>query len=678
MNTLLTSAAIIALAVATAPSLAQDDAPRFGGFGFDISGMNADIDPGDDFFRYANDAWLARTEIPSDRSNFGMFTQLHIEAQDHVRAIIDAAAAQDAAPGSNSQLVGDLFASWMDAETINARGLTPALPYLEQINAAGSWSEIAALFATVHYESPWSIGVIPDPADPTQYTLYMQQDGLGLPDRDYYFEEDEASQGYRAAYLEYIAHIFDLAGIEGGDEKAEAIMAFETALAEAHWTQERTREITEIYNELSLADLEALAPQFNWTANLDAFGLGGRDHFIVATPSAIAEAGALFEAADIALLQDYLTFHFLSSHASRLPEAFDQARFDFYSRTLNGIESQRERGERGVELVGGALGHAIGQIYVDRHFPPASKAQMEELVGGLQTAFRGRLETLAWMDEETRVQALDKLSTFEPRIGYPDIWDDYDGLQIRADDYFGNRMRMAEFQWAEQLEDLAGPVDRREWDWPPQVVNASYNPLLNQITFPAGILQAPFFDPNADPAINFGGIGAVIGHEIGHGFDDQGRRFDAQGRIRDWWSEETNARFLERSNVLVEQYDQYSPLEGYTVNGRLSLGENIGDLGGLEMAYSAWRAYVDEHYGGQAPVIDGFTGDQRFFLGWAQVWRNLYRDDAMITRLRVAPHSPAEFRVNGVVRNMDAWYAAFEVDQSDALYLPPEERVSIW
>jgi endothelin-converting enzyme/putative endopeptidase len=377
-------------------------------------------------------------------------------------------------------------------------------------------------------------------------------------------------------------------------------------------------------------------------------------------------------------LKAYLTFHFISDRASWLSSTLDQLTFDFFSRKLNGVEEQRTREKRGIQLIGFAVGHAIGQIYVDRHFPASSKDQMEGLVSNLQTAFGIRLENLAWMDEETREQALVKLSTFEPRIGYPEKWDDYTGLEINTDDYFGNRIRMSELNWQQDLADLDAGVDRREWSWPPQIVNASYNPLLNQITFPAGILQAPFFDPNADMAINFGGIGAVIGHEIGHGFDDQGRRFDAEGSIRDWWSEETNARFIERSDQLVEQYNQIEPIEGQFVNGRISLGENIGDLGGMEMAYSAWRAYVDEHYDGEAPVIDGFTGDQRFFLGWAQVWRTLYTEENLLTRLANGPHSPAVARVNGVVRNIDACYEAFGVTEDHELYLPPEERVNIW
>ena len=385
-----------------------------------------------------------------------------------------------------------------------------------------------------------------------------------------------------------------------------------------------------------------------------------------------------FAETDIDTIKAWMTFHFISDRASWLPAEFDQASFEFFGQTLRGQTEQRPRDRRGVNLVGGALGHAVGQIYVQRHFPPSSKTQMEDLVNRLTTAFRGRLEQLEWMDDETREQALTKLSTFEPRIGYPEIWDTYEGLEISADDYFGNRVSMAERGWAEQLEDLANPVDPREWGWPPQIVNASYNPLQNQITFPAGILQAPFFDPNADPALNFGGIGGVIGHEIGHGFDDNGRRYDSEGRLRDWWTEETNSRFEERSSVLAEQYDGFCPIDDMCVSGRLSMGENIGDLGGLQMAYTAWRDYVDEVYGGEAPVIDGLTGDQRFFLGWAQVWRNLYTDDALRAQLVQGPHSPPQYRINGVVRNLDAWYEAFGVTEEHELYLPPEQRVRIW
>ena len=691
---LLSGAALIALAACGAPepgngaageaeqaateTAAEAADPRFGTFGFDTAGMDTEIAPGDDFNRYANGGWLASTEIPADRSRFGMFDMLSLEAEDHVEAIITEAQAAAGEPGSNTQLVGDLYQSWMNADAIEAAGLEPVRPFLEEIAAVETLADAAALFNSVHHHSPYGFAVWADPANPEVNALRLFQGGLGMPDRDYYLSEDARFVEYRDAYRDYIVTIHELAGIEDAEAKADAILALETRIAQAHWTRERSREVTETYNPMSVADLAALAPSFNFQEGMDALGLDVEE-VIVIQPSAIEATSQIFAETDIATIRDYMAFHFINDRTSWLPAAFDEASFEFFGRTLRGQEEQRPRNKRGVNLVGGALGHAVGQIYVQRHFPPSSKAQMEGLVDNLVTAFRGRLETLEWMDEETRTEALEKLSTFEPRIGYPEIWDEYDGLEISADDYFGNRIRMAEWAWNEQLEDLAEPVDPREWSWPPQIVNASYNPLQNQITFPAGILQAPFFDPDADPAINYGAIGAVIGHEIGHGFDDQGRRYDAEGRLRDWWTAETNERFIERSDGLVAQYNEFCPFEELCVNGRLALGENIGDLGGMQMAYTAWRNYVEANYeGGEAPVIDGFTGDQRFFLAWAQVWRTMYRDDALRAQLVNGPHSPGMYRINGVVRNIDAWYDAFGVTEEHELYIAPEDRVSIW
>ncbi|MEO1038874.1 MAG: M13 family metallopeptidase [Pseudomonadota bacterium] len=656
---------------------AEAAAPRFGTFGFDVDGMDSSVRPGADFNQFANGGWLSQTEIPSDRSRFGIFTVLSLENEERVQTIIDESVEAGGEAGSNSQLVGALYSSWMNADAIEDAGLEPVQPFLAEIAAIETHDDAAALFATVHHQSPFGFAVWADPADPNFNKLRLFQGGLALPERSYYLDDSERFVAYRDAYRDYIIRIHELAGLENGEANADAIIAFETAIAEVHWTRDRSREVTETYNVLTVEELDALAPDMNMPEGMASLGIDVQD-LIVVQPSAIEGTNAAFAAADIDTIKAYMAFHFISDRASWLPAAFDEASFDFFSRTLRGQEEQRPRDRRGVQLVGGALGHAIGQIYVDRHFPPRSKALMDDLVERLTVAFEGRLEQLEWMDQETRDQALVKLSTFEPRIGYPEIWDEFAGLELSADAYFANRIAMSEFSWAESLEDLTSEVDPREWSWPPQIVNASYSPLQNQITFPAGILQAPFFDPNADPAMNFGAIGGVIGHEIGHGFDDQGRRYDSEGMLRDWWSEETNSRFVERSDRLVEQYSQFCPLEGQCVNGRLALGENIGDLGGLQMAYTAWREYVDEHYDGEAPVLDGFTGDQRFFLAWAQVWRNLYREDALSAQLVRGPHSPPQFRINGVVRNLDAWYDAFGVEEGDALYLPPEERVRIW
>ncbi|MFW6300159.1 MAG: M13 family metallopeptidase, partial [Oceanicaulis sp.] len=492
--------------VAPAETQQTAAAPRFGTFGFDVEGMNRDVAPGDDFNRFANGAWLEATEIPSDRSRYGMFTLLSEEAEEHVQAIIDDAAAQGGAPGSNSQLVGDLYASWMNADAIEAAGLAPAQPYLAEIAAVDSHDAAASLFATVHHASPFGLFAWADPANPDVNALRVFQGGLGMPDRSYYLDESQRFADYRTAYVDYINEIFSLAGLAFGEGAAEAILDFETRIAQTHWTRERSRQVTETYNVMTVAELDALAPAFNLTEGMAQLGLDVEE-VIVVQPSAVEGTAAAFAETDLDTIRAWLAFHFLSDRASWLPAAFDEANFDFFGRTLRGQAEQRSRDKRGVQLVGSELGHAVGQIYVDRHFPPSSKEQMDGLVQNLTTAFEGRLRQLDWMDEETRERALRKLSTFEPRIGYPEIWDDYTGLEINADTYFANRIAMEQFDWAEMVEDLSQPVDPREWSWPPQIVNASYSPLQNQITFPAGILQAPFFDPNADMAVNFGAIG---------------------------------------------------------------------------------------------------------------------------------------------------------------------------
>lgn len=666
-------------AATTETAAASTAAPRFGTFGFDTAGMDTSVAPGDDFFAYANGVWAAETEIPSDRARYGVFDMLSLEVEQQVRAIILDASERGGAPGSNEQMIGDLFASWMDADTIEARGLEPAMPWLDRIAAASTFEDVVALMAERDFHGPYGVGISADPENPERYIIRSGQGGLGLPSRDYYLLDTGRFPEYRDAYRAYIARIFELAGMENGEQRAADILALETALAGVHWTREDSRDVTRTNNRMSMEAFYALAPQLNLEYALSSRSLPTEGEIIVAQPSAITGAGELLASTDVEVLKSWIAFHFISGRASWLPQAFDQANFDFYSRTLSGTEEQRERELRGVQLVNGALGHPVGQVYIERHYPPEASRQMDELIQNLITGFRGRLERLEWMDEETRAEALNKLSTFEPRIGYPEVWNEYEGLEIRADDYFGNRVRLGEFAWAEQLRRFPDPVDRRLWGWPPQIVNASYSPLMNQITFPAGILQAPFFDMNADPAMNYGAIGAVIGHEIGHGFDDNGRRFDAEGRIRDWWTGETNERFVERSDRLVAQYNEFCPFENECVNGRVSLGENIGDLGGMQMAYEAYRNYAEANYpNGEPPVINGFTGDQRFLLAWAQVWRTLFRDDSLRAQLATGPHSPGMYRVNGVVRNLDIWYEAFGVTEEHELYLPPEERVRIW
>jgi endothelin-converting enzyme/putative endopeptidase len=666
-----TAAAILALAscASTPPKAA------IGTWGVDLTAMDQSVDPGDDFFRYVNGTWLTTFQIPPDRSRYGVFVQLDEKSETDLHAIVSELAAAESPPGSVEQKVGAFFDSWMNEEAIEARGLATLQPRLDAIAAIETRDELLAAIASPFMVSPFGMQIIPDPADTTRYTVIIGQAGLGMPDRDYYLLEDERFETFRAAYHAYLVKLQELAGIADAEDKADAVFALEHRIAEAHWSAERSREIAEIYNPMSRGELAQLAPQVDWDVILDGHGLSSVDTLVVAQTTAVAEAAKLFAEVPLETWKAYLTVHTIDSYAEFLPRVFDEASFDFHSRTLNGVPEQRERWKRGVDLINGQLGEAVGQAYVERHFPPEAKAQMDELVANLSVALDARLQVNPWMDDATRAEALKKLATFEPRIGYPVKWTDYSPLTV-GDDLLGNAYAVEQFLWNLEVERLGGPVDRDLWDMSPPTVNAYYNPLMNQITFPAGILQPPFFDPAADPAVNYGAIGAVIGHEIGHGFDDQGRLFDEKGLIREWWTAESNARFTERAEKLVAQYDAFEALPGLNINGQLTLGENIGDLGGLNMAWSAWERYKTEH--GEPPVIDGFTGDQRFFLAFAQIWRGAEREDFLREQVLTDPHSPVRFRVNGVVRNFDPWYEAFDVGPDDALYLPPEERVSIW
>ena len=652
--------------------------PQIGTWGVDLTTRDAKIKPGDDFNRFANGAWMDSYEMPADLSSYGTFVQLRLDAEADVRAIVEELAAGEAEPGSLEQKVGAAYGAWMDTARLDELGSAPLKPHLARIMGLKTKKAIQKEMASLHADAPFGFGIIPDPADTTRYIAFVGQSGLGMPNRDYYLEDDARFKEYRTAYEAYVTKMLELAGLSKPSRRAKAIIALETKLARVHWTPAESRDIKKIYNPMPLAQLQKLAPEFEWKMIVDALGLGEVPTFVVAQTTAIEKSGDIFTKTPVRTWQSYLAFHFIRSHAQYLSSDFDRAHFDFYSKTLRGIPEQRDRWKRGVNLINGGLGEAVGQIYVQRHFPPSHKKQMEELVANLIEAFEERLKENAWMDEATREQALLKLSTFEPRIGYPAKWTDYSDLNLDRESLLGNALAISEFQWKDQIERLGGPVDRQQWGYPPQTVNASYNPLLNQITFPAGILQPPFFDPNADPAVNYGAIGAVIGHEIGHGFDDQGRRFDEKGRIRDWWTKASDERFSAYTDRLDKQYSAFSPVEGLFVNGQLTMGENIGDIGGLQMAYAAYHRSLAACCGGEAEIVEGLTGDQRFFLGYAQVWRSMYREDELRQRVKTDPHSPPAFRVNGTVRNTDAWYTAFGVEEGDELYLPPEERVRIW
>jgi endothelin-converting enzyme/putative endopeptidase len=563
----------------------------------------------------------------------------------------------------------------MDEATLEALGTDPLQADLNRINAATSKTDLLRLIGEIDYTSPFAVYIMPDPAEPTRYVVGITQSGLGMPNRDYYLNKGERYDAYRAAYTTYLTTIFQLIGDAEPSQSASDVLSIEMKLAQIHWSPERQRDVQATNNPVDRAGLARMIPAIDWDIVLPVQGLGAVQNFVVNEVSALRDGAALLNSMPVSSWRKYLAFHLVNSYAAYLPKAFDQASFDFFAKTLRGVEQQRDRWKRGVSLVNAQIGEAVGELYVARFFPPSHKAQMDELVQNLRVAMGERLKTLEWMDDTTRAEALRKLATFEPRIGYPAKWRDYSNLKVEPGKLFGNIRSATAFEWQRQVSRLGQPVDRDEWGMNPQTVNAYYNPLMNQITFPAAILQPPFFDPNADAAVNYGAIGAVIGHEIGHGFDDQGREFDETGKIRNWWTAATEEKFKKATDMLAAQYDAYCPLDGLCVNGRLTMGENIGDLGGLEMAHSAYRLSLKSE---EPPVLDGFSGDQRFFMAHAQIWRAVQRDDALRNQILTDPHSPAMARGVLPEQNIDAWYAAFGVGENHKLYLPPEKRVRIW
>ena len=649
--------------------------PAFGTFGIDLSSRKTAVKPGDDFFNYANGAWLDTFQIPPDKAVYGMSAKLGDDARANVRKIIEDAAAQKKPAGSIEQKIGDFYASFMDTAKIEADGVNAIKPDLDRIAAVKDKHELSRLFGETGFQSPVGVYVDQDPKDPNKYILLAYQAGLGLPDRDYYLKDDPKLKEARAAYQPHIARMLALASVPDAEAKAAKIMALETRIARVHWAAERTRDTMANYNPKTRAQLVAFAPGLDWQAMLDAMAIGTWDSYSANTPTALQGIASLVTSQPLEDWKAYLTYHHLHNHASFLHKAIDDENFAFHGTILAGRERQRERWERGVDLISGGLGEAIGQVYVERHFPPESKAEIDALVENLKAAYKANIEQLTWMGPATRAKALEKLAAFRVKIGYPVKWKDYSTMDIKPGALLANQRAAAEWEWRYQAAKLGKPVDKDEWLMTPQTVNAYFNPGTNEITFPAAILQPPFFDPNADDAVNYGGIGGVIGHEIGHGFDDQGRLYDATGKLEDWWTKADGDAFTKRSAGLVSQYSAFEVLPGLKVNGQLTLGENIGDLGGMGVAYQAYKRSLA---GKEAPVIDGLTGDQRFFLGWAQVWRTKLRDEALRSRILSDPHSPPSARVNGVVRNVDAWYTAFDVQPGDKLYVAPADRVKIW
>ena len=649
--------------------------PELGAFGVSTEYINENVKPGDDFYTHVSGGWLDTFEIPDEFSSYGSFTVLFERSEDRVRDIIEDAATGKNAAGSIEQKIGDFFASFTDVDAINEAGLDPIADDLSYLAGLETHEDVAAAFGRPDLGLNSIIGawVDIDSKQTDRYIVYVTQSGLGMPNRSYYVDEKFADK--RPKYKALIEEFLTLAEIDNAAEKAQNIFDLEMAIAEVHWepAKRRNRDLT--YNLMTRDELKAFAPEMPWDATLDAAGLGEQNEFVIREDDAIQQLAAIFAQTPVETWAAYLQFHLLQSNAAVLPTAFDDANFAFFGTELRGTPKQRERWKRGVAAVNGSLGEAVGQIYVDRHFPADSKAQMEDLVDNLRAALDERLDTLPWMGEETKVAAHEKLEKFTPKIGYPEIWEDYADFDVdRGQPYQNNKTNNA-FQWNDQISKLGGPIDRTEWFMTPQRVNAYYSPNRNEIVFPAAILQAPFFDPNADAAVNYGGIGAVIGHEIGHGFDDQGRKSDGDGVLRDWWTTQDAENFQKLADALGAQYATYEPIEGFPVNPELTMGENIGDVGGLAMAYHAYKLSLN---GEEAPVIDGFTGDQRFFMAWAQVWKRVVREEALKNQIETDPHAPAQYRVNGVVRNMDAWYDAFGVTEDDELYLPPEERVQIW
>ncbi|MGY6630720.1 MAG: M13 family metallopeptidase [Wenzhouxiangella sp.] len=667
-----------ALLLAASLSTTSESAARLGDWGIQTYHVSESIHPGDDFFDFVNEGWIESAVMPAGFSRFGAFAELALEAEEHVDAIIQRAREADGEPGTPEQQIGDLFAAYMNSDRIETLGLSPIQATLDELLALESHDQVAKWMARPGTQTLVGLYITQDAGNPQRHLIHLGQSGLGLPNRDYYDRMDDPFPAHREAYQAYIAATFERAGIDRPAERAAEVLALETAIAANHWTRVQQRDRQANYKLVERAELAPLAEGFPWDTFLATRQVGDIDELVVTNNTAISANAALFADTPVSHWASWHAFHWINNHAPVLSAEFADAHFDFFSRRLNGVEEQRSRDRRAINLVSGRLGELVGQLYVKEHFPPAHRAQMEELVEYLRRAFAERLVTLEWMDDETRVEAQAKLEAFLPKIGYPDRWRDYSSVTISPDDLIGNLNRLGEWQWADSLARLNEPV--REWEWfmTPQTVNAYYSSTRNEIVFPAAILQPPFFDPNADAAVNFGAIGGVIGHEMGHGFDDQGSRSDAQGVLRNWWTDDSREAFEALTSRLVAQYDAFEPLPGMNVNGRLSLGENIGDLGGLSIAHHAYLLYLADHHDGEAPVLDGFTGDQRFFMAWSQVWRTIETEESLRARLITGPHSPARYRVNGVVRNIDAWYEAFDIQPDHALYIPAEERVSIW
>jgi len=647
--------------------------------GIDKSHFDTSVRPQDDFFQFVNGTWIKETEMPADKSRYGTFDILREENEARLRKIIENAANdKNKTEGSEVQKVGDFYKSFMDSVKIEELGLTPLEEEFQRIENVGNINDLAELFA--HYSKigviiPFSYYVNQDAKKSTEYILYFYQSGLGLPDRDYYFNEGEKFDEIRTEYIEYMTKILELANIDGAKDISNKTMEMETAIAEKHWSRVENRDRDKTYNKYQVDELSELSSEFNWDVFFNAAGLGKAENVIIQQPSYFIAMSGILNKYPLEEWKNYSKVKLISNFAPELPSAFVDASFKFYGTTLYGTEENRPRWKRAVSATNGSLGEVLGKIYVEKYFRPEAKERMVKLVDNLKLSMADRINKLEWMSEETKVQALAKLEKFNAKIGYPDKWKDYSKLIVKPDELIQNTISSTLVEYQRDIDKLGNPIDREEWFIPPQVVNAFYNPTMNEIVFPAGILEPPFFNMKADDAVNYGGIGAVIGHEITHGFDDQGRKSNGDGNLIEWWTEEDENRFMERAQVVVDHYNEFVPIDTMHINGKLSLGENIADIGGLTISYNAYKMSLN---GKEPPKLNGFTGEQRVFIGWAQNWRSIYRDDALRNQIVTGPHSPAKYRVLGVMNNMPEFYAAFDVKEGDGHYLPEEKRANIW
>lgn len=651
---------------------------EIGAWGLDTASLSRAVQPGDDFYLYVNEGWQRSAKIPAGFSALTSFTSAYLRTEEQLAGLLSDIRTSSWPVDSPEAQIAALYRSYADVTRLDALGLSPLQAEIDEIRGVRTRGDVARLMGRPFLPSIVDAGVLSDPGQPLRYVVAIEQGGLGLPTPDYYTRREEPFPGYRRGYRDYIRDVFVRAGIDDAKSRADSVLALETSMARVQWSPTETRDAVRMYHLMKTSELAAYAPGFDWSAFLAEAGFADQAEIVVNTDTAIRRLASLLAKTPVETLRSYLLFHCIDSRAEYLAEQWQQAHFDFYGRRLAGIDQRRPLDKRAVEKISELLAENLGHAYVKRYFPSEYRAQLERMIDDVRGAYRQHLKDAPWMDEATRAEALSKLDRIRVHVAFPDRWHDFSTMHMDPADLVGNVQRRAE--WSRSDDQARLKESRRDWEWPcdPQEINAGYVSSDNSITFPAAILQPPFFDPHADPAVNFGAIASVIGHEIGHAFDDEGSRSDGDGRLRNWWSAQSRAQFQKRTEALVSQYGAFSPVEGMHVNGKLTLGENIGDLGGLSIALDAYHRFVVEQQGGFAPVVDGFSGDQRFFLAWAQVWRIVSTPQAKRSRLLADPHSPGELRTNGVVRNLDAWYEAFSVKNGDRLYLAPRDRVRIW